>query len=90
VGIPGATWAGPPAAPVSAPGGGSTGTAPIDLNTATLEELETLPGVGPVLGQNILDWRDAHGRFTSLDQLRDVTGIGDVRFGQLQPLVTLS
>lgn len=77
------------------PAGGSGSTAapdgaPVDLNTATLEQLETLPGVGPVLGQNILDWREAHGRFTTVDQLRDVNGIGDVRFGQLQPLVTLS
>jgi competence protein ComEA len=72
---------------------GSSGTAAaavVGLNSATLEQLETLPGVGPVLGQNILDWRDAHGRFNSVDQLRDVTGIGDVRFAQLQPLVRLS
>jgi competence protein ComEA len=69
--------------------GSSAAAALVNLNTASLEQLETLPGVGPVLGQNILDWRDAHGRFTSLDQLREVTGIGDVRYGQLQPLVTL-
>ncbi len=63
--------------------------APVDLNTATLEQLEALPGVGPVLGQNILDWRAAHQQFTSVDQLRDVTGIGDVRLAQLSPLVTI-
>ena len=59
----------------------------VNLNTATLEQLETLPGVGPVLGQHILDWRDAHGQFASVDQLREVSGIGDVRFAQLRPLV---
>ena len=61
----------------------------VNLNTATLEQLETLPGVGPVLGQHILDWRDAHGQFASVDQLQDVSGIGDVRFAQLSPLVTV-
>ena len=68
---------------------GATGGTLIDLNTATLEQLETLPGVGPVLGQNILDWRNANGRFNSVDQLRDVSGIGDVRLAQLRPLVTV-
>lgn len=83
-----------------APGGGSSGTgggasgtsgpaAIVDLNAATLEQLETLPGVGPVLGQHILDWRDAHGQFASVDQLREVSGIGDVRMAQLRPLVTV-
>jgi competence protein ComEA len=80
-------------------GGGVGGTAPdgatssaatiVDLNTATLEQLETLPGVGPVLGQHILDWRDAHGQFTSVSQLQEVSGIGDVRLAQLSPLVTV-
>jgi competence protein ComEA len=72
------------------PGLGSSSTAAtiVDLNSATLEQLETLPGVGPVLGQHILDWRDAHGQFASVDQLREVSGIGDVRFAQLRPLVT--
>jgi competence protein ComEA len=74
----------------SSGGGGAAATpAVVDLNNATLEQLETLPGVGPVLGQNILDWRDAHGRFATVDQLRDVSGIGDVRLGQLRPLVSV-
>ena len=90
---------GAPAAAVVAPvpgispvAGGSESAGPaalIDLNTATLEQLESLPGVGPVLGQNILDWRAAHQRFTSVDQLSDVTGIGDVRLAQLRPLVSV-
>jgi competence protein ComEA len=77
-----------PVAPGSAPAG-SASAAPVDLNSASLDELETLPGIGPVLGQHILDYRSAHGQFTSIDQLRDVSGIGDVRFAQLSPLVTL-
>jgi competence protein ComEA len=75
--------------PVTGSGGVSAPAALINLNTATLEELESLPGVGPVLGQNILDWRAAHQQFTSVDQLSDVTGIGDVRLAQLRPLVTV-
>jgi competence protein ComEA len=79
-----------PGAPAGSPGAaGPAPTAPIDVNTASLEQLESLPGVGPVLAQNILDWRNAHGRFASVDQLRQVTGIGDVRLAQLRPLVSV-
>jgi competence protein ComEA len=78
------------AAPVAGadPSAAST-AAPVELNTATLEQLETLPGVGPVTAQKILDWRTANGSFTSIDQLRDVSGIGDVRFADLHDLVTV-
>lgn len=61
----------------------------VDLNTATAEQLDALPGVGPVLAQHILDWRSAHGRFDSADQLRDVSGIGPSKFADLRPLVTV-
>lgn len=74
--------AGPPA---GNPSGGMAG--PIDLNTATLAELDTLPGVGPVLAQRILDWRTQHGQFASVDQLSDVPGIGDSRLAELRDLV---
>lgn len=75
-----------PATP--APGGGTGGEAaatggPVDLNSATLADLETLPGVGPVLAQRILDWREANGRFSSIEELREVGGIGEKRFGEL-------
>ncbi|MFJ6459881.1 helix-hairpin-helix domain-containing protein [Streptomyces sp. NPDC091387] len=65
--------------------GGTTG--PVSLNSATAEQLETLPGVGPVLAQHIVDYRTQHGGFRSVDELREVTGIGDRRFADLQPLV---
>jgi competence protein ComEA len=76
-------------APASASAASSAAPTALNLNTATLDQLETLPGVGPVLGQHILDWRDAHGRFASVDQLREVSGIGDVRLAQLRPLVSV-
>jgi competence protein ComEA len=49
----------------------------VDLNTATVEQLDALPGVGPVLAQRIVDWRTAHGRFGDVGQLREVEGIGE-------------
>ena len=69
--------------------GGSAGSAgtPLDLNTADLATLDTLPGVGPVTAQRILDFRTEHGRFASVDQLREVTGIGTRTFARLSPLV---
>ncbi|MGH3622983.1 MAG: ComEA family DNA-binding protein, partial [Sciscionella sp.] len=60
-----------------------------DLNTATAEQLDALPGVGEVTAQNILDWRGQHGRFASVSQLNDVDGIGEVRYGKLKDLVTV-
>ncbi|MBV9487326.1 MAG: helix-hairpin-helix domain-containing protein [Frankiaceae bacterium] len=62
--------------------------APVSLNTATLENLETLPGVGPVTAQKILDWRTAHSGFTSIEQLQQVSGIGPATYAELSPLVT--
>ncbi|MEU6392783.1 ComEA family DNA-binding protein [Streptomyces sp. NPDC046939] len=66
---------------------GSAPAGPIGLNTATLEQLDTLPGVGPVLAQHILDYRTEHGGFRSVDELREVNGIGDRRFEDLHDLV---
>lgn len=75
----------------SAPAGsGSAGPdAPVDLNSATVAQLDALPGVGPVLAQRIVDWRTQHGRFDSVAQLRSVSGIGDAKFADLSPLVTV-
>jgi competence protein ComEA len=64
-------------------------TGPVNLNTATVAQLQELPGVGPVLAQRIVDYRDRHGGFRSVDELREVTGIGEATFAELQPLVTV-
>lgn len=72
---------------VDASGGASGASRTIDLNAATLEQLDGLPGVGPVTAQRILDWRAAHGRFTSVNQLREVSGIGPARLADLKSLV---
>lgn len=68
-------------------GGGGSAAGPVSLNSATVEQLDTLPGVGPVLAQHIVDYRTQHGGFRSVGELREVNGIGDRRFADLQPLV---
>ena len=85
---------GPPGAGVPAAGGGSGGgtvgagpPAPVSLNTATVDQLDTLPGVGPVLAQHIVAYRTQHGGFRSVDELREVNGIGERRFSDLRNLV---
>lgn len=67
----------PPAKPAAA----------LDLNTATLEQLDALPGVGPVTAAAIVAWRQANGKFTNVDQLADVDGIGPARLDKLRALV---
>lgn len=59
----------------------------IDLNRASAAELETLPGVGPVLAQRIIDYRMTRGRFTSVDELREVSGIGPAKFAEIRSRV---
>jgi competence protein ComEA len=73
-----------PGSPSSTAGAPAT---PIDLNTATGDQLESLPGVGPVLAQRILDWRTAHGGFGSVDELTEVSGIGEATLADLRTLV---
>lgn len=62
---------------------------PVDLNTATLDQLDALPGVGPATAQAIIDERDRRGGFTSVDDLLDVRGIGPAKMEQLRDLVTV-
>jgi competence protein ComEA len=70
-----------------APVGTSTGTGPVDLNTATPEELDTLPGVGPATAAAIIEHRERNGPFRSVEELLEVPGIGDAKLAQLRDLV---
>jgi competence protein ComEA len=79
-----------PGAAGGASGSGAPGAAPdgpVHLSTATLEQLDSLPGIGPVTAQKILDFRQKHGAFTSVDELDAVPGIGPARLDQLEDLV---
>ena len=62
--------------------------AKVSLASATVEQLDELPGIGPVTAQKIVDWRTTHGPFRSVDDLDDVPGIGPARIEQLRDLVT--
>jgi competence protein ComEA len=78
----------PSASKTPAPGSGTPKAgAVVDLNSATTEQLDALPGVGPVTAAAIVAWRQAHGKFTSVDQLADVEGIGPARLDKLRALV---
>src|SRR5512132_3488492 len=76
-GTPGAAGSASPGAPAG----------PVQLSTATLEQIDTLPGVGPSTAQKILDYREKHGAFSSVDELDAVPGIGPKRLEQLRELV---
>lgn len=80
-----------PASPAGSATGGAEGPggagAVIDLNTADAAALDSLPGVGPVLAERILAWRTEHGRFTSVDELGEVSGIGEKLLAQLSDRV---
>ncbi|MFP5376615.1 MAG: ComEA family DNA-binding protein, partial [Acidimicrobiia bacterium] len=77
----------PPGAPGGGAGGAGAGSAPVDLNTATVDQLVSLPGIGPATARAIVDHRAEHGRFTSVEQLLDVRGIGEAKLAALRPLV---
>jgi len=72
----------------SAPPGASAPGAKVSLANATVEQLDELPGIGPVTAQKIVDWRATHGPFRSVDDLDDVPGIGPARIEQLRDRVT--
>jgi competence protein ComEA len=80
----------PPAPASAGEGGGDPGAAaagPVHLNTATVEQLDELPGVGPVTAQKIIEYREQHGAFSSVDDLDAIPGIGPARLEQLRELV---
>lgn len=85
VGVPGGAGEMPGPLP-STP---ETGGALVNLNTADQAALETLPGVGPVTAAAILQWRDEHGGFTSVDELLEVSGIGEATLAEIAPHVTV-
>ncbi|WP_071045825.1 ComEA family DNA-binding protein [Microbacterium sp. UBA3394] len=76
-------------APVPATGSASGGAGPIDLNTADVAALETLPGIGPTLGGRIVAWREENGRFTSVDDLLAVPGIGEKLLAGMRDLIVV-
>jgi competence protein ComEA len=76
----------PAALPVTA-ADPATAEPKINLNRASVDELQALPGVGPVLAQRMVEWRKAHGRYRTVDELQEVAGIGKKRMEQLRPLV---
>lgn len=81
-----------PAAP-GVPGAQSAGQAGagglVNINTATLEELDTLDGVGPATAQKIIDYRTAHGGFKTIEEIKEVPGIGDAKFAAMQDSITV-
>jgi competence protein ComEA len=86
--VPTATAAaGGSAAPAAGAAAGSAPGQPVSLSSATVEQLDTLDGIGPTLAARIVQYRDAHGGFRSVDELRQVSGIGDKRFAALKKAV---
>ena len=78
------------AASSSLPGGTSSSTSKININTADAQQLESLPGIGPAFAQRIIDYRTSQGRFSNIEDIENVSGIGKKRFEQLKDLITVN
>ncbi|MEP7763675.1 ComEA family DNA-binding protein [Sanguibacter sp. 25GB23B1] len=90
--LPGEVAPGASTGTSTAPGGGGAVAAPtglVDVNAATVDELDTLPGIGPALAERIVQWRTDNGEFATVDQLADVSGIGPSVLGKIRDLVTV-
>ncbi len=82
---PSSASASPPATGVPPP----AADARIDINSASVEELDRLPGIGPALAKRIVDYRTANGPFTAVEDIKNIRGIGDVVFADIQDLITV-
>ncbi len=85
--VPARVGGGGAAAGSAGASGAPSPSAPVDLNTATVEQLDALPGIGPVTAQKIVDYRQQHGPFTSVDGLDAIPGIGPAHLANLKGLV---
>ncbi|HYT66165.1 MAG TPA: helix-hairpin-helix domain-containing protein [Vicinamibacterales bacterium] len=88
--IPTAAQQKSPAKPASAAKAAATPGAPVNLNTASQAQLETLPGVGAKAAQRILEYRQKNGNFKKVEDLMNVKGIGEKSFLKLKPLITVT
>jgi competence protein ComEA len=74
----------------AATGATATAAAPVNLNTATAEQLATIPGVGPKMAERIIDYRQKNGGFKKVEDLMNVSGVGEKSFLKMKPLITVA
>ncbi len=78
-----------PPPPPSAQGAATGGSPPVNINTATLAELDALPGIGPGYAQKIIEYRESHGPFQTIEEIQNVAGIGPATFARIRDLITV-